>query len=62
MIGIDALFAYFYEVDCNLNRYESETSLVINVGANTIHIFCMIEGRVDYSSVRRINVGGNNAF
>lgn len=62
MIGVDSLFAYFYEVDCNLSRYESETALVVSVGANTIHVICMIDGRADYNSVRRINVGGNNAF
>ena len=32
------------------------------MGANTIHIFCVVEGKTDYGSVRRINVGGNNAL
>ena len=62
MIGVDALFAYFYEVDCNTTRYESETALVISMGATTIHIAAMIGGKVDFGSVRRINIGGNTAF
>lgn len=62
MIGVDALFAYFYEVDCNLARYESETALIINVGATTIHVLAIIKGKVDWGSVRRLNIGGNNAF
>lgn len=32
------------------------------MGANTIHVFCIINGKTDFSSVRRINVGGNNSF
>lgn len=62
MIGVDSLFKYFYEVDCNLDRYEKETALVIDFGANATHIFCMNAGNVDWRSVRRINVGGNQSF
>ena len=62
MVGVDALFAYFYEVDCNLTRYESETVFIINMGATSIHIAAVIRGKVDFSSVRRVNIGGNNAF
>lgn len=62
MLGVDALFAYFYEVDCNMARYESETALVINIGATTIHVFAVVKGKVDFASVRRINLGGNVAF
>jgi actin-related protein len=62
MVGVDALFAYFYEVDCNLARYESETALIINMGANSIHIAAILGGKVDFSSVRRVNIGGNTAF
>lgn len=32
------------------------------MGANTIHVFCIVEGKVQWGSVRRINLGGNNAF
>ena len=32
------------------------------MGANTIHVFCIIGGKMDFGSVRRINVGGNNSF
>lgn len=62
MIGVDALFAYFYEMDCNLSRYESETALIVSMGATTIHIAAMIGGKVDFGSVRRLNIGGNTAF
>jgi actin-related protein len=62
MVGIESLFKYFYEVDCNLDRYEKETSLVIDMGANTTHVFCMNKGSVDWQSVRRINLGGNQSF
>ena len=62
MVGVDALFAYFYEVDCNLTRYETETALVVSMGATTIHIAAIIGGKVDFGSVRRINIGGNAAF
>jgi actin-related protein 5 len=62
MVGVDALFAYFYEVDCNMARYESETALVISMGATAIHVVAVVGGVVDFSSVRRLNLGGNNAF
>lgn len=32
------------------------------MGATTIHIAAVIAGQVDFGSVRRINIGGNNAF
>jgi actin-related protein len=62
MVGVDALFAYFYEVDCNMTRYESETALIINMGATTIHTAAVVGGKVDFGSVRRLNLGGNTAF
>jgi actin-related protein len=62
MVGVDALFAYFYEVDCNIGRYESETALVVSMGATAIHVVAVVGGRVDFNSVRRLNLGGNNAF
>lgn len=62
MVGVDALFAYFYEVDCNMGRYESETALVVCMGATSVHVVAVVSGRVDFSSVRRLNLGGNNAF
>lgn len=45
-----------------MTRYESDTAFVINIGATTIHMVAIINGKVDYNSVRRINIGGNNAF
>lgn len=45
-----------------MKRYLSQTAIVISIGANTIHVFCIVEGKVEWRSVRRINVGGNNAF
>lgn len=62
MVGVDTLFAYFYEIGCSMPRYESETAFVINIGATTIHLVAIVNGKVDYNSVRRINIGGNNAF
>ena len=62
MVGVDALFAYFYEVDCNIGRYESESALIINMGATAVHVVAVIGGKVDYNSVRRLNLGGNNSF
>lgn len=62
LVGVDALFAYFYEVDCNMGRYESETALVVSMGATAVHVVAVVGGQVDYSSVRRLNLGGNNAF
>lgn len=59
---MDSLFAYFYEVNCDMSRFSKESALVISIGANTIHIFCIIEGKIDFNSIRRINIGGNNAF
>lgn len=32
------------------------------MGATTIHVAAIIAGKVDYNSVRRINIGGNNSF
>ena len=32
------------------------------MGANTTHVFAIFKGKVDWNSLRRINVGGNNAF
>ena len=62
MIGIDALFAYFYELDCSISRYESETALIVNFGATCIHLIAMVNGKMVPNSVYRINLGGNNAF
>lgn len=62
MVGVDSLFKYFYEVDCNVDRYEKESSLVVDIGANATHVFCINKGSVDWRSVRRINLGGNQAF
>lgn len=62
LVGVDALFAYFYELGCDLGRYNTETSLVVDVGANTIHVFAVVQGKVQFGSVRRVNVGGNNSF
>lgn len=45
-----------------MGRYLKETATVVSIGANTIHVFCVVEGKIQFSSVRRINVGGNNAF
>ncbi len=62
MIGVDSLFKYFYEVDCNEDRYEKETALIVDIGANATHIFSVVKGTVDWRSVRRINLGGNQSF
>jgi len=32
------------------------------MGATSIHIQAIVKGKPDFSSVRRINIGGNNAF
>jgi actin-related protein len=32
------------------------------MGANTTHVFCVNKGVIDYGSVRRINLGGNQSF
>jgi len=32
------------------------------MGATTVHIAAVVNGKLDYNSVRRINLGGNNAF
>ncbi len=32
------------------------------MGATTTHIAAIIGGKVDFGSVRRLNIGGNNAF
>lgn len=45
-----------------MDRYEKESALVIDLGANATHVFCVDHGRVDFRSVRRINLGGNQAF
>ena len=34
----------------------------MQMGASCIHVFAVEKGRVRYDSVRRINIGGNNAF
>ena len=62
MIGTDALFAYFFELDCSISRYESETALLINFGATSIHLVAMVKGKIHPKSVCRINIGGNNSF
>lgn len=62
MIGVDSLFKYFYEVDCNMDRYEKETALIVDLGANATHMFCINKGNIDYRSLRRINLGGNQSF
>ena len=62
LVGSDLLFSYFYEVDCNMNRYQAETALVVQMGANTIHVMAVVAGKPDFSSVSRINLGGNQAF
>jgi actin-related protein len=62
MIGVDSLFKYFHEVDCNMDQYEKSTVIGIDIGANTIHVFCIIDGKVQYENVKRLNLGGNQAF
>jgi actin-related protein len=32
------------------------------MGATTVHIAAIIAGKVDYNSIRRINIGGNTSF
>jgi actin-related protein len=32
------------------------------MGANCIHVFSVVEGKVSFESVRRLNFGGNIAF
>ena len=32
------------------------------MGANTVHELAIVDGKTDYSSVRRINIGGNQSF
>ena len=62
MVGVDALFAYFFELDCSLSRYESETALVVNMGATSIHVLAVVNGQLQPNSVCRLNLGGTNAF
>lgn len=62
MIGVDALFAYFYELGCSLSRFESESTFVINMGATAIHLLPILKGKIDFRNAQRINLGGNNAF
>jgi actin-related protein len=45
-----------------MDRYEKETALVVDLGANATHVFCINKGSVDWRSVRRINIGGNQSF
>jgi actin-related protein len=32
------------------------------MGANTVHELAIVDGKTDYSSIRRINIGGNQSF
>ena len=45
-----------------MSRYDSETALIVEIGANTIHLLAMVEGKFQPQSVLRINIGGNSAF
>ena len=45
-----------------MSRYEKETALVVDMGANATHIIAIVGGKPEWNSVRRINVGGTNAF
>ena len=61
-MGVDALFAYFYELDCSISKYQSETALVVNFGATSIHVIAVVNGKMQANSVFRLNMGGNTAF
>ena len=62
MVGIDSIYKYYYECHCNMDKFENDSALVIDLGANTTHVFCVNSGKVDFNSVRRLNVGGNQCF
>lgn len=50
--GVDALFSLLQ------NQKNLETALIVNCGYHTTHILPFIEGQVDPTRARRINIGG----
>lgn len=54
--GVDALFSYHYSQEENQKR--SQSALIISLGYQTMHIIPVLDGKVDVSQARRINIGG----
>lgn len=54
--GVDALFSYYSSSEENLRK--SQSSLVVCLGYQTVHIIPIIDGQVDFRHARRINIGG----
>lgn len=54
--GVDALCSYYAKEEGNLER--SQSGLIINLGHHTMHIIPLIDGAVDVTHARRINIGG----
>ncbi|CAG2063620.1 unnamed protein product, partial [Timema podura] len=50
--GVDSLFSFHH------NNPEGSSGLVVDLGYHATHVLPVIEGRVDPSRSRRINVGG----
>lgn len=61
-VGCDALFAYFHELDCELKDMSKDTRLVISLGAAATHVIPVVNGKVDYLAIKRLNVGANNCL
>lgn len=36
--------------------------MIVNFGATSVHVLAIVNGKVDFASVRRLNIGGNNSF
>ena len=61
--GIDALFSLYFNQSSllgkSLTELESTDALVISCGYQTIHVLPVLNGRLQASKCRRINMGGS---
>ena len=54
--GVDALFSFHSSHEDNCQ--DSQSGLIVSIGHQTIHIIPYLDGKVDVTHARRINIGG----
>ena len=60
-LGVDALFSLHHNSNNHGNNNNSNNNtFIVSLGFQTVHFIPVLNGKVDFPCVRRLNIGGFN--
>ncbi|KAI3653551.1 hypothetical protein MP228_001498 [Amoeboaphelidium protococcarum] len=59
--GVDALFSFYYNGGFSDKKNMKSNALIVSSGHNASHIIPVLDGSVDYSHCKRLDIGGRSS-